>query len=266
MGTAARMSAPTQIPTFVNAIRAAEKLYQEQVSRSKLALVWREEAYFAHQQVERSGQGDFSLMNCTPNSIAESIVQAAQFGLSLNPRKGYAYLVPRFNRKRRVVECHLEIGYRGYIKIAAQAGVIKRADANIIYSKDTFTYRGASERVTHVITSLSTDPTVRGQMAGGYCEAVLTDDTICTVTMSPEELLAIEQAALDNAYGNTPWAGPFKDEMRKKTLIRRAWKTWESLVEAVGGNVELVNAVSRHIEREDAGFDGDGSMSVSATY
>ena len=244
--------APIQQTNFVAALQEAKADYVASVERSGLGLVYKEEAVYAHTQIMRTADKDkHSLMLATHESIMESLIMAANLRLSLNPRKNHAYLIPRWNGQLQALECHLDIGYRGYQYLAASAGAIKRADACLIHENDHFEYHGPRKDVVHTITNLSTAPEARGAMAGAYCVAELADGSLCTTVMSPEELQAVKAAALRlNGKGFTPWNGPFESQMYRKTMIRRSWKDWEMLVESVGGDKTFMQEVSNYAQPE----------------
>ena len=67
--------------------------------------------------------GTPKLLECTKSSIAASVVEASDLGLSLSRSCGEAYLIPRNHKKTGVLECHFMAGYQGLVKLAREAGV-----------------------------------------------------------------------------------------------------------------------------------------------
>ncbi|MBW8191332.1 recombinase RecT [Neiella marina] len=251
------MQPTTNALAHIEVLRKSQQQFEETSNRYQTNIDFREQANYAHQQIIKTqSYGDFSLLNADPHSIHEAFMLTAILGISLNPHRDYAYLTSRWNVGQGKLECKLEIGYRGYQYLAACAGVIKRADAMLIYSKDDFAYHGPRQEVQHRITSLSTSLEARGEMAGGYCMAELIDGSICTTVMSPEELTAIETEMLAAAGdGFSVWKGPFRDQMRIKTVIRRAWKQWEMLVESLGADSDLMKRVSNLSQQDESDAD-----------
>ena len=76
----------------------------------------------------------------------------------------------------------------------------------------------------------------RGDVIGGYCAAKLHDGTYLIDTMSIEEL---DQVQLTSKAKNGPWK-TWPNEMRKKTLIKRASKTWPN-TKRLDQAVEIIN-------------------------
>lgn len=69
----------------------------------------RRELFFAL----RACMQDPNLQKCSPQSIADSIVEADAVGLSFNPVLKQANLVPRYNSRTKQYECTFQAQYRG---------------------------------------------------------------------------------------------------------------------------------------------------------
>jgi phage RecT family recombinase len=67
--------------------------------------------------------GTPKLLQCTKSSIAASVVEASDLGLSLARSGGEAYLIPRRNKDTKALECHFMAGYQGLVKLARESGV-----------------------------------------------------------------------------------------------------------------------------------------------
>src|SRR5574343_1543303 len=65
-------------------------------------------------------------------SLVNAVTNIATIGISLNPAKKQAYLVPRDGRV-----C-LDISYMGLMDLAIDSGSIKWAQAELVYSTDVF--------------------------------------------------------------------------------------------------------------------------------
>lgn len=182
---------------------------------------------------------ELSIAKSTPETIVSAFLDIAIFGLSICSKKQLAFIIPKFETIFGHY-CHFYIGYKGYLKLASRNPRIKITTSDLVYSKDAFTYNGSREYVTHRTKYLST--ATRGEVMGGYCTTELTDGTVVTTVMSPEELFEIEAACRANP--NSSWNSPFIDEYRKKTLIRRHWKTLTTLAQGVFDD-ELSNNILR---------------------
>ena len=155
------------------------------------------------------------------DSFKFAIINVAAIGLSLSPAQKLAYLVPR---KKKVC---LDISYRGLVQLAADVGAIKYAVAEVVCAADRFTVRGFGQEPTHERDPFAKD---RGGIVGTYCVAKTHDGDFITTVMAISEINAIrDRSESYKAYKeknvSTPWVTDTV-EMIKKTVIRRAAKSW----------------------------------------
>jgi recombination protein RecT len=138
------------------------------------------EAGFALQILEQS---DYAMKLAIGNrqSVVNAVVNIAAIGISLNPAKKQAYLVPRDGK------ICLDISYMGLIDLAAQDGAVKWAKAELVYETDVFTLNSAGTAPTHTYNPFSKE---RGAIVGAYCVAKLPDGDYLTETMSLDEINA----------------------------------------------------------------------------
>jgi recombination protein RecT len=145
------------------------------------------------------------LGECTPASFAGCVMSLAQLGLEPNTPLQHAYLIPRENRKRGIVECTLIIGYQGMIELARRSGQIDDIYAEVVYPGDHFHWqRGTDPRVDHV-PSLADDRTA-GKLTHVYGVAFIRG--------------AARQGA-GSSY--SPWATDYT-AMARKSAVRALWK------------------------------------------
>jgi len=180
------------------------------------------EAGFAVQVLE---QNDYALRIAIGNrqSVINAVVNLAAIGLSLNPAKKQAYLVPRDGK------ICLDISYMGLIDLAVQDGAIKWAKAELVYATDSFKLNGPGVAPTHECNPFSKD---RGEMIGAYCVAKLPDGDYLTETMSADEIHAIrDRSSAWKAWvekkKRCPWVTD-EGEMSRKTVVKRGSKYWAS--------------------------------------
>lgn len=151
-----------------------------------------------------------------PISLQSAMLNVAAVGLSLNPAKKQAYLVPRQGKV-----C-FDVSYVGLCDLATMSGSVKWLQAKCVYSSDKFIDHGAGERPTHEYEAFAKKAD-RGEFVGVYCVAKTCDDDHLTTVMTAEEVDGIMQRseAAKKNYG--PWVTDF-EEMAKKSVVRRAFK------------------------------------------
>ena len=177
-------------------------------------LDFKQECLFARQQIFKN-EFTTSIAMSNPNSLKSSILNGAAIGISLNPALQHAYLVPRGK------DICLDISYRGLVKLATEGGAIKWAKAELVYEKDVFYYKGPSTLPDHTADVFSE----RGEIQGIYCIARLPDGEHLIEVMTIDEVHKIRAISKAFQKGGGPWVN-WHDEMAKKTIIKRASKSW----------------------------------------
>lgn len=157
------------------------------------------------------------------DSLKNAIINVAAVGLSLNPVKKLAYLVPRDGK---VI---LDISYMGFIHLAAEVGAIKWVAAEIVCKNDVYKFLGHGKQPIHEFDPFAS-ASDRGDAKGGYCLAKTHDDEFILTQMNGDEILdARERSPSWQAHVKDGKTSPWKtdeNEMIRKTLIRRAHKIW----------------------------------------
>jgi recombination protein RecT len=178
------------------------------------------EAGFATQTLMASEYAmRIALMN--PQSVINAVTNIAAIGISLNPAKRQAYLVPRDNR------ICLDIGYIGLLDLAIQGGAIKWGQAELVHAADRFVLNGVDKPPTHERDPFSTD---RGEVIGAYVVVKTADGDYLTTPMSTADIFDIrDRSSAWKAWvekkKKCPWVTD-EGEMMKKTVIKRAYKLW----------------------------------------
>jgi recombination protein RecT len=180
------------------------------------------EAGFALQIIESSDYATRIAMS-NRQSVINAVVNIAAIGISLNPAKKQAYLVPRDGK------ICLDISYMGLIDLAVQDGAIRWAKAEMVCETDSFTLNAAGMAPTHSYNPFGKE---RGQFVGAYCVAKLPDGDYLTETMSIDDINAIRDRssawkAWIDKQKKCPWVTDF-GEMARKTVVKRASKYWAS--------------------------------------
>ena len=203
-------------PAYVQAVMNTKNNFTSLNESNGGLLDFRTECGFALQQIRKN---DFTMRVASDNqaSLQMAISNVAAIGISLNPANAHAYLVPR-----KGVIC-LDISYKGLVKLATDSGAIKWAKAELVYKEDKFTYNGIAELPTHNADVFSTD---RGALVGGYCVAKLSDDSYLVDHMNLDDIHKVRQTSMAYSGGKScPW-NDWYEEMCKKTLVKRASKSW----------------------------------------
>lgn len=156
-----------------------------------------------------------------PQSVRDAVTNIAAIGISLNPAKKQAYLVPR---KGGIC---LDISYIGLTELAVASGSIRWVKAEVVRQADRLQLNGFDKPPHHEYDPFRTD---RGDIVGVYCVAKTIDGDYLTDTMSIADVNAIRDRseawkAWVNKQKSCPWVTD-PAEMIKKTLVKRASKMW----------------------------------------
>jgi recombination protein RecT len=178
------------------------------------------EAQFAIQCITAN---DYALKIAMNNrqSVINAVTNIAAIGISLNPAKKQAYLVPRDGK------ICLDISYMGLLDIAVQSGSIRWGQAELVREGEVFELNGVDQPPTHKRNPFAKD---KGEIVGAYVVVKTDDGDFLTTTMSSDEVFDIRDRssawkAWLNKQKKCPWVTD-EGEMIKKTVIKRAYKTW----------------------------------------
>jgi recombination protein RecT len=154
-------------------------------------------------------------------SVINAVTNIAAIGISLNPARRQAYLVPRDQR------ICLDISYMGLMDLAMQSGSIKWAQCALVYSSDDFALNGMDKQPVHKFNPFSKD---RGQLVGVYATVKTCDGDFLTHCMQIDDVYAIrDRSSAWKAWiekkRKCPWVTD-EGEMVRKTCIKQAFKYW----------------------------------------
>jgi len=184
------------------------------------------------------------IIDCNGQSIQRSVVQAAELGLVLGSALGHCHLIPYAGA------CTLMVGVWGYVALARRGGV-RDVWAEVVYEKDHFEIEMGSERkLVHRPDPFATD---RGKVVGAYAVAVLEDGSKSWTIMSRRDL---DQARAASKAKNSPAWRDWPDEMFKRSVIKRARKTWPLQIESAA-------AIAKAIEYDFDSIETTGSEVVA---
>jgi len=151
------------------------------------------------------------LANLDRNSLLAACMKAAQDGLlpdgkeaALVPFKGSVAYMPMLG---------------GILKKVRNSGELASITSHVIYKNDKFRYwvDGDGEHVEHEPLFFGD----RGEAIGAYALAKTKDGAVYIEVLTDKDLKAIENSSRSK---EGPWTGPFRDEMKKKSAIRRLSK------------------------------------------
>ena len=173
---------------------------------------------FARQIVANNLDG-FALVE--QDSWENAMLDLALTGLSLQPSLGHCYLIPY---KKQV---SVTISYRGMEHLVLSAGTVKSIQTDLVYKEDPHykVYMAGSPPMKHVEHEKFRGK--RSVVTHGYCTATYANGGWHVEDVDAAFFDACLKAATSrNAKGGAVWKGPFADEQRKKSIVRRAYKHW----------------------------------------
>lgn len=230
----------SNIQTITDYVYSAENAFSSVLVDKSIN--FEREAGFAVQVLTAN---DYALGMAVKNkqSVINAVTNIAAIGISLNPAKKQAYLVPRGG-----AIC-LDISYMGLMDLAMATGSIKWAQAALVYEHDAFASNGLDKQPTHSFNPFSKD---RGAAVGVYVVVKTAENDYLTHTMSIDEIMAIKARSEAGNKGKGPWASDF-GEMAKKTCVKQAYKYWPK--------TERLEAAIHHLNTEAAeGIDFNGRV------
>lgn len=189
----------------------------------KAQAIFQREAAFAVQVLAAGGPEGYALKvaRANPQSVQNAVVNVAAIGITLNPAKKQAYLVPRDGR------ICLDISYRGLIDLATESGAIRWAQADVVCAGETFRLQGIDKAPIHDHDPFSRD---FDNIRGVYVVVKTADGDFLTHTMGIQEVWDIrDRSSAWRAWlkdkKKCPWVTD-EVQMIVKTCIKQAEKTW----------------------------------------
>lgn len=183
-------------------------------------------SHIAQEQFSRSLLTAFrrtpKLLNCTKESVASAVLDAAQLGLMIGVN-GSCWLIPYGD------EATLVIGYQGMIDLCYRSGQVESIIADVVYENDFFEFeQGLDQKLKH-IPLMHGD---RGKPFAAYAIAnVKGSSRPVFVVLSEQEIEAVRNASPGSKSKDSPWNGVFRTEMWKKTAFNRLQKYLPKSVE-----------------------------------
>ena len=158
------------------------------------------------------------LQVCEPMSFLGAALTAAQLGLEPNTPFKQAYLIPYNNRKKGIVECQFQIGYKGLMNLVHRSGMLKRVGAEIVYENDDFEFEyGLEPKLKHKPAMSN-----RGKPVWVYASYHLTNGGYNFKVMSIDDVVEFAKKK-SKTFDNGPWQTDF-EAMAEKTVLKRVLK------------------------------------------
>jgi len=162
-------------------------------------------------------EGQKTILDCTTASVILACMEAASLGLEPETPQSHCYLIPYGN------VCTLQMGYPGLEALALRDKTIKRIETRLRYAKDVFEPQYAPVVSLKHIPCLDDAP---GDVVGVYAISHFADGDIDFEYMTIAQVNAIRDRRSKGAnYDSSPWKTD-EDEMRRKTVLKRACKRW----------------------------------------
>ena len=202
------MSLPAKITDLV----AATQLDFERRITAASPVQYAQEAHFALQQLAANSYL-LGIAQNNPDSLRAALLNVAATGLSLNPVKKQAYLIPR---NKAVV---LDISYMGILHVAQMSGAIEWGQARIVRAGHTFRLTGINQAPVHEYNPFENDDAA-GAIVGAYAVVKLPGGDFLTHCLNMDALLRIRSRSESFKGGkNSPWLTD-PEPMMKKSAVR----------------------------------------------
>jgi recombination protein RecT len=159
------------------------------------------------------------LLQCSPESIYTSLMDASQLDLEPFTGLNYSYIIPYHNGKTGQKEAKFIPSYRGLMELARRSGQIKSIDADIVYENDEWKVeKGLNPKLIHVPNFKAKD---RGDPILVYAIARFKDDGYQFVVMTMDQIDKVRKSS--KASNSGPWVD-WWDQMALKTCLKALLK------------------------------------------
>lgn len=203
-----------------------------------------------------------TLKSCTAESIVGGVMSAATLGLDLNPQFGQCYLIPRRNKNTAQHEANFQIGYRGWLQLLRNSGIVSTVYAEVVREKDLFEVQlGLHPDIIHTPDYRQE----RGEMIAAYFAVFYKDGGRYFKVLTRKEILARKKRSQAVAAGAiTPWDTD-EEAMWNKTVVLAA-KAFlpvnAEIMDAMASDGATItpgmfDRTTKTIRREDVSIDAD---------
>lgn len=185
------------------------------------------------------------LLDCSPGSIFQSLMQCAELKLYPGPLQEAA-IVPFWNSDKKCFEAQFMPQYQGLVKLAMNSGHLISIETNVVRENDDFEYEfGTNKRLR--FTPAKTD---RGEMIAAYALAHLRSGGVMFEVMHRDDVYKIRERSKSWAndqkkgYKSSVWSqADVEPWMWRKTVLKQ-------LLKLIPKSVELADALEKDTEVE----------------
>lgn len=179
------------------------------------------------------------LADCTQETLFGCVMELAQMGLVPDGRN--AYLIPRWNNRKSVMECTYIVGYQGFIELAYRHPLVKGIRFSAVRAKDFFEYEdGLESKLVHR-PSEEEDP---GELTHAWAVCELEGGGRTFVVIGKRQVASAKKMQPDSDKPWSPW-NVHPDSMWAKTAVRALSKRMPrsaELVAAIDADDKQANA------------------------
>lgn len=215
---------------------------EDWLSQSRLdESVFIKECSFAIQHVQKNPL----LEQCDTKTIIKSVLNLAQVGLTLNPVAKEAFLIPRYDKNKKILECVLDPSYIGLLRLLTDSGAVTKIESQIIWEGDYVEVNMSGERKIETHTPYFLTKNEKGKMKGVYSIAKLHDGSYHCEIMSKADVEDIRErsdsykAYISKKVKSCIWVTD-PGEMSRKTVIKRHYK----YLPKSGNSEKIENAIA----------------------
>lgn len=178
------------------------------------------------------------LAKCTPASFIACVMTLSQLGLEPSNGLGFAYLIPRKNKREGTTECTVILGYQGLMELARRSGQVRSITAHAVYAGDEFLCSYGLAPTLHHVPNWTADRTPKA-LVGAYAVARIKDSEDPVFVYVPRvDIEARRKRGASGAGVSTPWDTDY-EAMSIKTAIRVLWKFLPKSIEmAIAARVD----------------------------
>lgn len=203
-----------------------------------------QEIGFAYQFMVNNTQ----LQKCDPASIVNAITNIARTSITLNPVMRLAYLVPRGGK------CVLDFSYMGMVSMLKNNGNIRTINAYIVFEDEEFEHDIIENVIRHKPVYKQTEKEHNARtIIGAYSVAKLPSGDIDYCFMPMWEIDKIKNISTGSNSPHSAWA-KFKDEMIKKTVIKRHFKMLISINDSFNSKISAMLEIENENNPLDSEF------------
>lgn len=205
----------SDLTPFIKALDDSSLSRKFTARRADKSIKWAAEKLYALEIIKGSDQ----LLSCSPNSVKLAMISLASMGLSLDPTRGHAYLIPR------KTTAYATPSYKGLRFLAMQTPEIANIQCELVREGDPEFRHGMDQSGPYVVHEAARKD--RGEVTHAYCVTFFAGGTRQVEVMERWELDQVKELAKTAQKGKLPFTWmKWEGEMQKKSVARRAAKHW----------------------------------------